>query len=216
MQGILSDLSSTISTGSFLTGETLDVSPVDTGLSSDSMEDQILRETARRPWNSLLPFAWRQKQENVSGASESQLCEREMCRSKGSQRQESLGKRTRGLNSYSEDNTRFQALAAELDFPEMERSFLNFHHQLFQPLEPSLDSDSSSSCSQSRISQHGREFSKTSKFSTTSKKIFNTSVCLEVGNSSLNTQRSTLPSSLETNRPNKIASEEESVPENVT
>lgn len=52
------------------------------------------------------------------------------------------------------------ALAAELDFPETERPFLNFHHQLFQPLEPSLDSDISSSCSQYRISQDSREFSK--------------------------------------------------------
>lgn len=54
----------------------------------------------------------------------------------------------------------FIALAAELDFPEMERPFLNFRHQLFQPLEPSLDSDTSSSCSQPRTSQCGREFSK--------------------------------------------------------
>lgn len=52
------------------------------------------------------------------------------------------------------------ALAAELDFPETERHFLNFHHQFFQPLEPSLDFDTSSSCSQYRISQDSKEFSK--------------------------------------------------------
>jgi len=42
------------------------------------------------------------------------------------------------------------------------------------------------------------------------------STLLEVGNSSLNTQRSCLPSNLETNRPKNITSEEESVKENVT
>ncbi|KAM6098544.1 centrosomal protein of 295 kDa isoform 2-T2 [Theristicus caerulescens] len=130
MQGIPCDLSSTISTGSFLTSEILDVSPVDA------------------------------------------------------------------------------ALAAELDLPETERHFPNFHHQFFQPMEPSLDFDTSSSCSQYRIAQDSREFSKTSKFSTKSQ---DTSTFLEVGNCSLNIQRSSLPSSLETNGPNNITSEESSV-----
>lgn len=52
------------------------------------------------------------------------------------------------------------ALAAELDFPETQRHFATFHHQLFQPLEPSLDLDSSSSSSsQYRVSQDNRELS---------------------------------------------------------
>ncbi|NXF32604.1 CE295 protein, partial [Nyctibius bracteatus] len=211
MQGIPCDLSSTISTGSFLTSETLDVSPVDTGLSSDSTEDRILREAASRPWNSSLPFTLKQRQENLSGASKTQLPEGKLYLYKGSQIQQILGKCTGDLNSYSEDNTRFQALAAELDFPETERPPLNFHHQLFQPLEPSLDFDTSSSCSQYRISQDSREFSKTSKFSTKSQDM---SIFLEVGYCSLNIQRSSLPSSLETNGPNITA--EESVKENVT
>ncbi|XP_074996240.1 centrosomal protein of 295 kDa isoform X2 [Calonectris borealis] len=213
MQGIPCDLSSTISTGSFLTSETLDVSPVDTGLSSDSTEDRILRETASRPWNSSLLFTLQRRQENLSGASETQLLEGEMYLYKGSQIQHILGKCTGDLNSYLEDNTRFQALAAEIDFPEIERHFPNFHHQLFQPLEPSLDFDTSSSCAQYRISQDSREFGKTSKFSTKSQDV---STFLEVGNSSLNIQRSSLPSSLETNGPNNITSEEESVKENAT
>ncbi|NXC75513.1 CE295 protein, partial [Anhinga anhinga] len=211
MQGIPFDLASTISTGSFLTSETLDVSPLDPGLSSDSTEDRILRKTASRPWNSLLPFTLQQRQENLSVAPEAQLPEGEMCLYKGSQIQQILGKCTGDLNSYSGDNTHFQALAAELDFPETERHFPNFHHQLFQPLEPSLDSDNSSSCSQYRISQDSREFSKTSKFSAKSQDM---SVFLEGGNSSLNIQR--LPPSLETNGPNNITSEGESVKENVT
>ncbi|KAM9300858.1 centrosomal protein of 295 kDa isoform 2-T2 [Morus bassanus] len=205
MQGIPCDLSSTISTGSFLTSETLDVSPVDTGLSSDSTEDRILRKAASHPWKSSLPFTLQQRQENLSGASETQLPEGETYLYKGSQIQQILGKCTGDLNSYSEDNTLFQALAAELDFPEMERHFPNFHHQLFQPLEPSLDSDTSSSCSQYRISQDSGEFSKTSKFSAKSQDM---SVFLEGGNSSSNIQRNSLPASLETNRPNNITSEE--------
>ncbi|NXO57145.1 CE295 protein, partial [Aramus guarauna] len=213
MRGIPCDLSSTVSTGSLLTSETLDVSPVETRLPSDSMEDRILRETASHPWNSSLPFTLQQRQENLSGASETQLPEGEMYLYRKSQIQQILGRCAGDLNSYSEDNTCFQALAAELDFPEVERHFPNFHHQLFQPLEPSLDSDTSSSCSQYRISQDSREFSKTSKLST---KTQDTSRFLEVGTSSLNIQRRSLPSRLETNGPNAITSEEESVKGNVT
>ncbi|NXN70883.1 CE295 protein, partial [Himantopus himantopus] len=213
MQGIPCDLSSTVSTGSFLTSDTLDVSPVDAGLSSDSAEDRILSKAASRPWNSSLPFISQQRQENLSGVSETQLPEGDMYLYKRSQIQQILRKYTGELNSYLEDNTRFQALAAEFDFPETERHFPNFHHQLFEPLEPSLDFDTSSSCSQYRISQDSREFSKTSNFSTKSQDM---SMFLEVGNSRLNIQRSSLPSSLETNGANNIAAEEESVNVNIT
>ncbi|NWX39921.1 CE295 protein, partial [Steatornis caripensis] len=212
VQGIPCDLSSTISTASFLTSETLDVSPVDTGLSSDSTEDRILREAAGRPWNSSLPFTLQQRQENLSGASETQLREGKTYLYKGRQIQQTLGKSTGDLSSYLEDNTHFQALAAELDFPEIQRPFPNFCHQFFQPLKPSLDFDTSSSCSQYRTSQDSREFNKTSKFSTKSQ---DKSTFLKVENSSLNIERSSLPSSLETNRPNSITSEEESVKANV-
>ncbi|XP_074427495.1 centrosomal protein of 295 kDa isoform X2 [Larus michahellis] len=212
VRGIPCDLSSTISTGSFLTSETLDVSPVDNGLSSDSTEDRILRETAARPWNSSLPFTLKQRQENLSGVSGTQLPKGEKYLYKGSQIQPVLRKRTGDWNSYSEDNTCFQALAAEPDFPERERHFPNLNHQRFQPLEPSLDFDTSSSCSQYRTSQDSREFSKTSEFSTSQ----DVSTFLEVGNCSLNIQRSSLPSSLETDGANSVTAEEESVNEDVT
>ncbi|NXH25963.1 CE295 protein, partial [Myiagra hebetior] len=213
MQRIPCDVTSTISTGSFSTSETLNASPVDAGFSSDSREDGILRETAKHPWNSSLSFTLQQRQENLSGASGSQLSEGEMYFYKESQKQQILGIPTGNLNSYSEGNTHIQAPAIELCFPEMERAFPNFHHQLFQPLEPSVDFDassSSSSCSQYGISQH-REFSKISEFSTESPDV---STFLEVENSSLN--RQSLPRSLETNGQNSIASEEESARGNVT
>ncbi|NWS83751.1 CE295 protein, partial [Toxostoma redivivum] len=213
MQQISCDVTSTISTGSFSTSEMLKTSPVDTGLSSDSREDGILRETGSHPWNSSLPFTLQQRQENLSGASESQLSEGEMYFYKEKQIEQILGRPAGNLNSYSEDNTHFQA--TELYFPEMERPFRNFNHQLFHPLEPSVDFDissSSSSCSQYRTSQHSREFSKTSEFSTESPDV---SVFLEGENSGLNGQRSSLPSSLETNGQN-ITSEEGSARENVT
>ncbi|NXW54881.1 CE295 protein, partial [Eurystomus gularis] len=208
LKGIPSDLSPTISTGSLRTSETLDVSPVDTGSSSDSVEDQLLRETASCPWNSSLPFILRKRQENLSGASETWLPEGEMYLQKKSQIQRILGKCPGDSASYSEDNPHFQALAAELDFPETERHFPNFQHQLFQPLEPSLDSDTSSSCSQHRISQDSRELSKTSKLSTKSQ---DRPVFAEVGTPGSGVQRSNLPSSSETNGPNNVTSEEESV-----
>ncbi|XP_021147187.2 centrosomal protein of 295 kDa isoform X3 [Columba livia] len=212
MQGKPCDLSSTISTGSLSTSETLDVSPGDTGLSSDGMEGRILRETAGHPWNSSLPFTVRQKQENLSGASGTLLPDGEVYHYKGNQRQQGLGKRTGDLDSGSEDKTCFQAPAAELDFLQTQRHLLNFHHQLFQPLEPSLDLDSSSSSSsQYRILQDSRELSKTSKLSTKSQDV---STFVELSNSSLNIESSSLPSALETNRPNVTA--EESVKEHST
>ncbi|NWS66828.1 CE295 protein, partial [Crotophaga sulcirostris] len=213
VQGIPFDLSSTISTGSFLTSETLDASPVGTGLCSDGTEDLAWRETASHPWNSSLPYTLRQRQENLSGASDTQLPKGEMHLCKESHIQQILRRCTGHLNSNSEDSTHFQALAVELDCPESETSFLNFHHRAFQPLEPSLDFDTSSSSSQYRISQDSREVSKTSKVSTKSE---DKSAFLEVGSCSLNIQSSSLPSRLETNRSNNIKSEEEAAKENVT
>ncbi|NWR96808.1 CE295 protein, partial [Motacilla alba] len=213
MQRISCDVTSTVSTGTFSTSEMLNASPIDTRLSSDGREDGILRETGSHPWNSLLPFTLQQRQEILSGVSESQLSEREMYFYKENQMQQMLGRPTGNLNSYSEDSTHFQALATEPCFPEREGPFPNFHHQIFQPLEPSVDFDtsSSSSCSQYRIFQHSREFSKTSEFSTESPDV---STFLDEKNCSLNRQRSSLPSSLETNGQN-ISSEEGSVRENV-
>ncbi|XP_051636303.1 centrosomal protein of 295 kDa isoform X2 [Manacus candei] len=209
IQGIPCDLTSTISTGSFSTSEMLDASPVGPGLSSDGTEGGILRETTSRPLNSSLSFTLQQRQENLSGISETRLSEEDMHLYKESQTQQVLGKHTGNLNS--EDNTCFQALAAELCFPEREKPFPNFHHHLFQPLEPSVDFDTSSSCSQYGISQDSREFSKTSKFSTESPDML---TFLEVGDAGLNVQRSSLPSYLETNRLNNIPSEE-SIAENL-
>ncbi|NWZ92763.1 CE295 protein, partial [Nesospiza acunhae] len=214
VQRIPCDVTSTVSTGTFSTSEMLNASPVDTGLSSDRREDGMVGETGSHLCNSSLPFTLQQRQEILSGVSESQLSEGKMCVYKENQKQQFLGRPTGNLNSYSEDNTHFQALATELCFAEMEGPFPNFHHQIFQPLEPSVDLDtssSSSSCSQYRISQHSREFSKTSEFSTKSPDV---PAFLEE-NSSLNGQRSSLPSTLEANGQN-ISSEEGSVRENVT
>ncbi|NWR50854.1 CE295 protein, partial [Regulus satrapa] len=209
------DVTSTVSTGSFSTNGTLNASPVDTGLSSGSREDGILRETGSHPWNSSPPFTLQERQENLSGASESHLSGGEMYFYEENQIQQILGRPTGNWNSYSEDNTYFRALATELCFPEMERPFPKFHHELFQPLEPSVDFDtssSSSSCSQYRISQHSGEFSKTSEFSTENPDM---SAFQEGEHSGLEGQRNSLPSNLETNGQN-ITSEAGSARETVT
>ncbi|NXG13194.1 CE295 protein, partial [Grallaria varia] len=210
VQGIPCDVTSTISTGSFSTSEMLDASPVGIGLSSDVAEHGILRETASSPWNSLLPLTLQQRQENLSGASKTQLSEGVMYLYKESQTQQIPGQHAGNLNSYSEDDTHFQALAAELYFPELERPFPDFHHQLFQPLEASVDLDTLSPCSQYAVSQDSREFSKTSKFSPKGPDTFQ-----GVGSSDLNVQRSSLPSCLEINGQNNIPSEQ-SITDTVT
>ncbi|NXR13804.1 CE295 protein, partial [Semnornis frantzii] len=183
------------------------------GLSADSIEDGILRGTASCPWSSLLPLTFQPRQESLAGASETQLPERQMSLYQESLGQQILGKHTGDLNTCSENNTCFKALTAELEFPEVEKHFPNFHHQVFQPLEPSLDSDASSSCSQNRIPQESREFSKISTFSTKNQDM---STSLEVGKSTWKVQRSSLPLSLETNWPKNIASGRETVKENIT
>ncbi|XP_010704402.1 centrosomal protein of 295 kDa-like isoform X2 [Meleagris gallopavo] len=203
MQAIPCDLSSTISTGSFLTTETLDVSPVDTGLSSDSMEDQILKRITSSPWDSSLPFSLQQRQENLPGVPETELPEEVTCLDTGSQIQQILEKCCGELNSSSDNNTHFEALAAEFDFPETERHFPNFCHRLFQPLEPSPAFSVSSPVSHYKIQQGNKELRKTSTFATESEEQF-----LEVRTSSLNTQRGSVMGSLETSKPNNITSEE--------
>ncbi|XP_068001814.1 centrosomal protein of 295 kDa isoform X2 [Melanerpes formicivorus] len=206
MQGVPCDLSSTISTGSFLASEISDVSLVDTGLSSASIEDGILREAASSPWNSSLPFTFPPRREDLAGASETPLSEGEMSLEERSWIQQILGKLPGDLNTCSENNTGFKALTAELDFSEMEGHFPNFQQQVFQPLEPSLDSDASSSCSQYRVPQ-------ASTFSTRSQHM---SASPALGDCTLEVQSSSLPLSLLKTRPNNLASGGETAEENMT
>ncbi|XP_072182915.1 centrosomal protein of 295 kDa [Excalfactoria chinensis] len=204
MQAIPCDLSPTISTGSFLTTETLDVSPVDTGLSSDSMEDQVLKRITSSPWDSSLPFTVQQWQETLFEAPETELPEGVPCLDKGNQIQQVLEKCCGELNSSLETNMCFEALSAELDFPETERPSPNFCHQLFQPLEPSPTFGVSSPISHYKIQQGNTEWRKISTFSTESQ---DQSMFVEVRTSNLNTQSSSLMGS-QTSKPNNITSQE--------
>ncbi|XP_015707768.2 centrosomal protein of 295 kDa isoform X1 [Coturnix japonica] len=204
MQAVPCDLSSTISTGSFLTTETLDVSPVDTGLSSDSMEDQVLKRITSSPWDSSLPFTVQEWQETLFEAPESELPEGAPCLDKGSQIHQVLERCCGELNSSSETNMCFEALSAELDFPETERPSPNFCHQLFQPLEPSPAFGVTSPISHYKIQQGNKELRKISAFSA---EIQDQSTFVEVRTSNLDTQRSSLMGS-QTSKPNNITSEE--------
>ncbi|NWJ05948.1 CE295 protein, partial [Crypturellus undulatus] len=211
MEGEPCDSSSTISTGSFLTSEILDASPADTGLSSGSTEDQILRESASHPWNSLLPFNMQWRQEIFSGTSGDIEVSSDNVPFQGNYH---LGVFLGNVRFQFTKNSFFVTVpAAEFDFPEMERHVASFLHQHFQPLEPSLDLDISSPLSQYNIPQDSREFSKTSRFSRKSEDM---TVCVKARGSSLNTHRSSFPSHLETSNSGNTASEQESAKENVT
>ncbi|NWU95184.1 CE295 protein, partial [Upupa epops] len=203
LQGIPCDLTSTISTGSFVTGETLDVSPTDTGLSSDSTEDGVLSGTASHPWNSTRPCRSLQRQGNLSGASGTRSPEEEKYH-RLQQVLQSAGE----FSSHSEENTRFRALPAELDVPEAGRPLPSFHHQVFEPLEPSLDSDNSSTCSQYRRAEGSRESTKIPELTTKGREM---SALLEAGSSALCVRRGSLPSGLETTGLSNRMSEKESV-----
>ncbi|NWI13509.1 CE295 protein, partial [Crypturellus soui] len=208
MEGGPCDSSSTISTGSFLTSEILDASPADTGLSSGSTEDQVLRESATHPWNSL-PFNMQWRREIFSGTSRDIEASSDNVPFQGNYH---LG-RQHVRFQFTKNNFFVTVPAAEFDFPEMERHVASFLHQHFQPLEPSFDLDISSPLSQYNIPQDSREFSKTSRFS---RKSEDTTVCGEARGSSLNTHRSSFPSHLETCNLGNTASEQESAKENVT
>ncbi|XP_058145336.1 centrosomal protein of 295 kDa isoform X4 [Dasypus novemcinctus] len=64
------------------------------------------------------------------------------------------------------EKTDFRVPTVDLDFPELEHTFPNFHRQLFKPLEPHPDSDLSSSSS--GISQENPDISKSSNSSSES------------------------------------------------
>ncbi|XP_065263797.1 centrosomal protein of 295 kDa [Emys orbicularis] len=210
-------LSSTISTGSFLTSEKLDLSPANTELSSNSAEDRILRETASSPRDSSAsptPTTAHQRQENSSEVSEFHLPAEENSISNRSQIQQIIDKYTKDLNWLPENTISFHAPAVGLDFSDMERNFPNFQPQLFQPLEPSPDFDISSSLSQHRISEDSKDFSKSFAFSIQSQ---DTSVFPEATTSSLKARSYNLHSFLNTKKLNNTTSQaEESIKENVT
>ncbi|XP_019593071.2 centrosomal protein of 295 kDa isoform X1 [Rhinolophus sinicus] len=70
---------------------------------------------------------------------------------------EPLSSITISTGSLSYENTDLSFTdPVDLDFPELEHSFPNFHHQLFKPLEPQPDFDFSSFSS--GISQESRDF----------------------------------------------------------
>uniref|UniRef100_A0A674K4S5 ALMS motif domain-containing protein n=2 Tax=Terrapene triunguis TaxID=2587831 RepID=A0A674K4S5_9SAUR len=209
--------STTISTGSFLTSEKLDLSPANTELSSNSAEDRILRETASSPWDSSAsptPTTAHQRQENSSEVSEFHLPAEENSISNRSQIQQIIDKYTKDLNWLPENTISFHAPAVGLDFSDMERNFPNFQPQLFQPLEPSPDFDISSSLSQHRISEDSKDFSKSFASSIQSQ---DTSVFPEATTSSLKARSYNLHSFLNTKKLNNTTSQaEESIKENVT
>ncbi|XP_053871621.1 centrosomal protein of 295 kDa isoform X2 [Malaclemys terrapin pileata] len=209
--------STTISTGSFLTSEKLDLSPANTELSSNSAEDRILRETASSPLDSSAsptPTTAQQRQENSSEVSEFHLPAEENFISNRSQIQQIIDKYTKDLNWLPENTISFHAPAVGLDFSDMERNFPNFQRQLFQPLEPSPDFDISSSLSQHRISEDSKDFSKSFAFSIQSQ---DTSVFPEATTSSLKARSYNLHSFLNTKKLNSTTSQaEESIKENVT
>nr|XP_032632498.1 centrosomal protein of 295 kDa isoform X4 [Chelonoidis abingdonii] len=210
--------STTISTGSFLSNEKLDLSPANTELlSSNSAENRILRETASSPWDSSAypaPTTAQQRQENSSEVSEFHLPAEENFISNRSQIQQIIDKYTKDLNWLPENSTSYHAPAVGLDFSDMERNFPNFQHQLFQPLEPSPDFDISSSLSQHRISEDSKDFSKSFAFSSQSQ---DASVFPEDTSSSLKARIYNLHSFLNTKKLNNTTSQaEESIKANVT
>uniref|UniRef100_A0A7M4G0U9 Centrosomal protein 295 n=1 Tax=Crocodylus porosus TaxID=8502 RepID=A0A7M4G0U9_CROPO len=208
--------STTISTGSFLTSEKLDISPANSGLSSNSTEDKILRETVNSPWNSSASpmSAAQQGQGDSSEVSESQLPVEENFVSNRRSVQQIIDKYTKDFNWLPENNVAFHAPAVGLDLSDMERHFPHFHRQLFQPLEQSPDLDLSSSLSQYRISQDSKDCSKSSSFSTKSQ---DTSTFLETTTSSRKMRNNNPRSCHEMKGLNKDSLQaEESLKENIT
>ncbi|XP_053415965.1 centrosomal protein of 295 kDa isoform X3 [Nycticebus coucang] len=147
----------TVSTGSFLSNENLDLSLTDAGSFAEHMDDREQESTTKKEeetciLNSVVPsiqviYQW----QNSSDNHKSLLPSVEEFTS-GHEHSQQITDKYRNEADLIPAKT---DLRVDLDFPELEHIFPNLHRQLFKPLEPHPDFDLSSSSS--GISQDNRD-----------------------------------------------------------
>ncbi|KAM6158557.1 centrosomal protein of 295 kDa [Rhynchocyon petersi] len=157
----------TVSTGSFLSFENLDLSLTDA---------ESLAEQGHRPQKSITgqeeeinllhhaipPMQAVNQRQNSSDVSKTELPVVEELTSGQTQVQQILDKYINEANLMP-GKPDFKVPTVDLGFPELEHIFPNLHHQLFRPLEPQLDFDFS--FLPSGISQNSKDFDKGSECS---------------------------------------------------
>ncbi|XP_077636721.1 centrosomal protein of 295 kDa isoform X2 [Crocuta crocuta] len=148
----------TISTGSFLSSENTDLSLTDAGSFSEradhrEQEPTTGKEEETNVLSSVVPASQVPYQKQDSGEVHKPVLPAvEKFTSGQTQLQQMIDKHINEANLMTEKTD----LQVDLDFPELEHTFPNLHHQLFKPLEPHLDFDMLSSYS--GISQDSGDF----------------------------------------------------------
>ncbi|XP_023367253.1 centrosomal protein of 295 kDa isoform X2 [Otolemur garnettii] len=153
----------TVSTGSLLSNDNLDLSLTDAGSFAEHMDDREQESTTKKEeetsiLNSLVPsiqviYQW----QNSSDNHKSLLPAVEEFTSGHVHSQQITDKYINEADLIPAKTD----LRVDLDFPELEHIFPNLHRQLFKPLEPHPDFDLSSSSSV--ISQDNRDFYQSSE-----------------------------------------------------
>ncbi|XP_061484825.1 centrosomal protein of 295 kDa isoform X2 [Rhineura floridana] len=152
---------STLSAASFITSCNPDRSYASTEPCSSREQHRNfsspLKEKTNTAWDSSVSVLC--KQDDPSEAPSSHLFG-EMLYFNGNKIQQIIDKYTRDFSWSSLSNISSHDPLVELDTTDIERHFPNFHRELFQPLEPSPDSDTFSALSQCKISHNSKELSK--------------------------------------------------------
>ncbi|CAH6777432.1 Cep295 [Phodopus roborovskii] len=156
----------TVSTGSFLSYEITDLSLTDPESFSEQTEQQEQespsKEEEAAPLSCAAPSAAVTCQLLYYLDADDPLLSMEEERASHHTRAEHIVDKGRNAANLIPEKRDWQVPAVNLGFPELEHAFPHLHHQLFQPLEPYLDFDLSSS---SGISQDNRDFYQSSESS---------------------------------------------------
>ncbi|XP_043435874.1 LOW QUALITY PROTEIN: centrosomal protein of 295 kDa [Prionailurus bengalensis] len=149
----------TVSTGSFLSYENTDLSLTDAGSFSEHASDHreqeptTAKEEETNVLSSVVPASQVSYQRQDPGEVHKPVLPAvEKFTSGQTHLQQMMEKHINEANLMTEKTD----LRVDLDFPELEHTFPNLHHQLFKPLEPHPDFDMLSSYS--GISQDSRDF----------------------------------------------------------
>ncbi|KAM9219783.1 centrosomal protein of 295 kDa isoform 2-T2 [Dugong dugon] len=161
----------TVSTGSLLSYENTDLSLTDPELFAEQVDNRQQESTAGKEeetnlLNSVVPpIQATYQRQSSSDIHKSPLLLVEELTSGQMHIQQIIDKYINEANLMP-GKTNFMVPSVDLDFPELEQTFPNLHHQLFKPLEPHPDFDLLSSFS--GISQDSRDFYKGSESSSES------------------------------------------------
>ncbi|XP_062983214.1 centrosomal protein of 295 kDa isoform X2 [Elgaria multicarinata webbii] len=150
--------SSALSAVRFISNDSPDRNLASTEPSSTKHFSSPMKENANASWDPSVSLL--HNQDDTAETPDSHLSFGETVHLNGSKIQQIIDKYTRDFSWSSLSNISSHDPAVGLDVAEIERTFPNFHRELFQPLEPSPDFDSCSHLSLCRVSYNSKDLSK--------------------------------------------------------